>query len=137
MKRLTMVQINQSLKAVKEIIISKTNVSFAYFHGSSLLYQRGEQVILPRDLDVALYVVNGDPLMTELDIQMQFYNLTGFSPELLDLHSLNEAPLSIAIKIVTKGQLIFCRNDLFHSEYIEELACMYRQLEGFIERAYA
>ena len=135
--RLNNAQIEKSLKLIKQILITTSEVSFAYLYGSALFYKSGDQGVLPRDIDVALFLTGGDPLQVELDLQMRFHDLTGFAPEIFDVHSLNGAPLSIAIEIITKGELIFCRESLIHSDYIEKIAGMYRQLEGFIEVAYA
>jgi len=135
--RLNITQIEESLELIKQILASTPAVSFAYLYGSALLYQRGDQSVSPRDIDIALFLTGGDLFRTELDLQMRFHNLTGFPPEILDVRSLNGAPLSIAIKIITEGELIFCRQSLFHADYLEKIAGMYRQLEGFIEVAYA
>lgn len=62
----------------------------------------------------------GDFLGIALDLQLDFHRLTGFIPELLDVHSLHDAPLPAAIKLLEQGALLFCRDDLRHADFFRK-----------------
>ncbi len=135
--KLTKTQIEQALKVLEKVLLLREDVVFAYLYGSTLSFLEGKQVILPRDIDVAIYIRNADILKTETELQLAFYQKTGLLPEILDIRSFNQAPLSARIEILTKGELIFCQDELFHAEYVEETSNLYRELSGLIEAAYA
>jgi len=131
-------KVNELVDLVRDMFSSFPEVSFAYLYGSASSARKGQSGLpLPRDIDVAVYVKGGDPVRLELALQMEFYKLTGLPPEVLDVRSLNKAPLSIAIKIITQGELLLCREKDAHAEFVEEVANKYRQLRGLIEVAYA
>lgn len=135
--RLNKSQIKKATKVLQALFPFYQKVVFAYIYGSALLFIEKRQSIPPHDIDVAIYVKDADAIKLEMDLQMAFYKKTGLLPEMLDVRSLNNAPLSVRIEILTKGRLIFCRDELFHAEYIEQTSNLYRQLSGLIEAAYA
>ena len=138
MSRLPIEKVNQLVGLVKNILSSFPEVGFAYLYGSARLARKGQTGLpLPRDIDVAVYVKEGDPVRLELALQMEFHKLTGLPPEVLDVRSLNGAPLSVVIEIVMQGELLLCREMDAHAEFVEEVANKYRQLRGLIEVAYA
>lgn len=130
-------QIEIALKTVLALFQSQQCVSFAYLHGSVLDFQRGERSILPHDIDVAIYLTEGDWVQVELELQSEFYRRTGLSPEVLDVHTLNNAPLSAGMEIIKGGKLLFCRDSLQHAEFLESLSNSCRRLAGFLEAAHA
>lgn len=125
-----------ALDAVRTVLEAQPAVSFAYLHGSVLHALRGEQDLAPRDIDLAIYLSCGDALKIELDMQLDFYRLTGFVPELLDVHTLNDAPLWAAMKVLEHGILFFCRDDLQHADFIEKVSNAYRHMAGLFEAAH-
>ena len=135
--RLPVERVKELVDLTKGMLSSFPEVAFAYLYGSCLSAKRGEKgSVLPEDIDVAVYITGGDPIRVELELQLEFHRLTGLPPEVLDVHSLNEAPISVAIEIITQGELLFCRDDTSHSEFVERIGNTYRQLRGLIEVAY-
>jgi hypothetical protein len=134
--RLEKRQIKMALDAVRTILKAQKPVSFAYLHGSVLHFLSNEQALAPHDLDLAIYLSSGDFLKIELDMQLDFYRLTGIVPELLDVHSLNGAPLWAAMKILGHGTLFFCRDDLQHADFIEKVSNTYRRMADLFEAAH-
>jgi predicted nucleotidyltransferase len=112
-------------------------VSFAYLHGSVVDLQRRRQTILPHDIDVAIYLSEGDWVTVELRLQSEFYMRTGLSPEVFDVHTLNNAPVTVAMEIIKHGKLLFCRDPLQHAEYVEAISNSRRRLAGILEVAHA
>jgi predicted nucleotidyltransferase len=136
-RRLNKEQIDTALKVIRALLQSQELVDFAYLHGSALDFRRGNQSILPHDIDVAIYLGGGDWATVELELQSQFHKHTGLSPEVLDVHTLNNAPLQVIIGILKSGSLLFCRDNLKHADFLEHVSNSVRRLAGFFEAAYA
>ena len=130
-------QIEVALEAIAAILKVQDLVNFAYLHGSVLRFQSAKQSILPHDIDVAIHLAGGDWVKVELDLQFEFYRRTGLCPEVLDVHTLNNAPLSVRMEIISRGRLLFCRDILQHADFLEKTSNLYRRLAGFFEAAYA
>jgi len=59
---LTKAQIKQLLRLLPEFLESLPQVAFCYLHGSILVFEKGELNLMPRDIDIAIYVTEGDYL---------------------------------------------------------------------------
>ncbi|NLI80373.1 MAG: hypothetical protein GX443_01625 [Deltaproteobacteria bacterium] len=68
-----------ALKAAVALFESKESVSFAYLHGSVVDLQSGQQTVLPHDIDVAIYLSEGDWATVESRLHSEFYMRTGIS----------------------------------------------------------
>lgn len=135
--RLEEEEVGAALKAAIALLESEESVSFAYLHGSVVDLQRRRQTILPHDIDVAIYLSEGDWVTVELRLQSEFYMRTGLSPEVFDVHTLNNAPVTVAMEIIKHGKLLFCRDPLQHAEYVEAISNSRRRLAGILEVAHA
>lgn len=62
---------------------------------------------------------------------------TGLSHEVLDVHTLNNAPVAAAMKIIKVGKLLFCRDPLLHAEYVENISNSRRRLAGILDIVHA
>lgn len=136
-RRLNQEEIEKALHTILAILQSQAEVGFAYLHGSLLDFQRGEQSFLPHDIDVAVYLTGGDWVGTALRMQLEFYRSTGLSPEVFDVHPLNNAPLETSMEIIKHGKLLFCRDSLLHSDFLENVSNTRRRLSGILEAAHA
>ena len=136
-RRLNQEEIEMAFNTILAILQSQAQVGFAYLHGSVLDFQRGEQSLLPHDIDVAVYLTGGDWVGTALQMQMEFYRSTGLSPEVFDVHPLNNAPLGAIMEIIKFGKLLFCRDSVLHSDFLENLSNSRRRLAGILEAAHA
>jgi predicted nucleotidyltransferase len=135
--RLDEERIDTALKTIFTLLQSQELVSFAYLHGSVLDFQSGEQSVLPHDIDVAIYLTEGDWVSVELELQTEFYRRTGLSPEVFDVHALNSAPITAAMEIIRRGKLLFCRDPLQHADFLECVSNSCRRLAGILEVAHA
>jgi hypothetical protein len=135
--RLNEKQIDVALKTILDLMQAEERISFGYLHGSALELLSGEQRLAPRDIDVAIYLTGGDWMTIELELQTEFYRRTGLAPEVLDVHTLNHAPLSMSMRILRRGRLLFCRDPLQHADFLERISNSFRRLAGFFEAAYA
>ena len=130
-------QIQRALQTILALLESQGLVSFAYLHGSVLDFERGEQSVLPHDIDVAIYLSAGDWVAVELDLQSEFFRRSGLSPEVFDVHTLNNAPLTAAMGIIKHGKLLFCRDSLQHADFLEKVSNSCRWLAGILAVAHA
>lgn len=135
-RRLNQKKIETALNTILAILESQAEVGFAYLHGSALDFQRGEQLVLPHDIDVAVYLTGGDWVGTALKMQLQFHRSTGLTPEVFDVHPLNNAPLEAVIEIIKHGKLLFCRDRLLHSDFLENVSNTRRRLSRILEAAH-
>ena len=135
--RLDEKQIDMGLKTILALLQSQEQIGFAYLHGSVLDFQCGEQSILPHDIDVAIYLTEGDWLRVELELQSEFHRLTGLSPEVLDVHTLNNAPPSVSMEIIKRDKLLFCRDSLQHADFLESISNACRRLASYFKAAHA
>ena len=62
--------------------------------------------------------------------------LTGFSPEVFDVHTLNTAPHSVAMGIIKHGRLLFCRDRLQHAYFLERVSNFRRRQAGLLSAAH-
>jgi len=88
------------------------------------------------DFDVAVRFQNGLPTVTQRgkiygDI---FSDLNGiFKKEKVDLTFVEEAPLHLQYKIVCQGELIFSKEKIQSSNFLEKIANQYRDYKFFID----
>jgi len=137
LKELPLEMVPKLLLIINRILSSHPEITFAYLYGSCISQSKGEKGSSPpADVDVAVYIREGDLLKTELDLQLQFHRQTGLPPEVLDVRNLNQAPLSVAIEIIARGKLIFCRDEEVHTDFVESVGRSYRQLRSLIGAAY-
>lgn len=130
-------QIETALRAILALLESQGLVGFAYLHGSTVDFLRGDHGMLPHDVDVAVYLSEGDGRAVEIEMQTEFCRRTGLSPEIFDVHTLNNAPLTAAMGIIKHGKLLFCRDGVQHADFLERVSNRYRRMEGILAVAHA
>lgn len=129
---------DQLINLVQDLLRSCTSVVFAYLYGSFLYIETGGRISPPpRDIDLAIYVQGADPIVVEMELQQKFFHITGLPPETMDVRSLNSAPDSFIMNVLTKGRLLLCRDQIMHADYIEAVSNRYRQVRELIETTYA
>lgn len=70
---------------------------------NSLQFSAGNKPFLPHDIDIAIYLSEGDWVTVELRLQSEFYRRTGLSPEVFGVHTLNNGPVSFPWKSSSTG----------------------------------
>ena len=113
-----------SLKQIiQDVVQENPRIIFAYLYGSVVESETF------KDIDIALYASQGgaDALPLEADTQIALSERTGLSPDFFDVRVINNAPVDFAITILTKGKLLFSRNEDLRSDYIERAASTYRK----------
>jgi len=87
---------------IKKVLASKSDVLFAYIHGSFL---KGDF----RDIDVAVYLKNKKrPIKYEMELESELEKKLRYP---VDVRVLNVSPLSFRFKAIKNGELIFCRDE--------------------------
>jgi len=99
------------LERLKEKLHSEEEIVFAYVHGGFL-----ERSFF-RDIDVAIWIKS---------IEKAFYYTVDYSAKLeleigfpVDIHVLNEAPLSFKYHVFTRGKLLFSRDEYLRALVID------------------
>jgi len=97
------------IEKIKELLISDKNILFAFIHGSFL------RKTPFRDIDVALFLSDGDPFDYVIKKSVYLETHIGYP---IDIHVLNEAPITFEYYVVTEGKLLFTRNKMQSDIYI-------------------
>ena len=110
-------------KTIQETVQDNSKVIFSYLYGS--IVESGDF----RDIDIALYATQGGgySLLLEADVQTELSEKTGLAADFFDVRVINNAPVDFAITILTKGKLLFSRDENIRSDYIERIASTYRK----------
>ena len=117
------------LDRLRRELMGMEDIVFAYVHGGFV--ERDEF----RDVDVAIWI---------RDPEKAFYYTVDFSAKLeikfklpIDVHVLNEAPLSFKYHVFTKGVLLFSKDEDFRRRKLDEVVRKYidlKQLEKYASR---
>jgi len=96
------------------------NIVFAYVHGS--LVEKG----FFRDVDVAVWIRNpGDAFKYEVDVSARLEVDLNIP---IDLHVLNGAPLPFKHHVLTRGRLLFSRDEGERARIVDETIRQYADL---------
>jgi len=116
------------MSAIQDELSKCEEIVFAYLHGSFL----DENAFA--DVDVALFlnstqVSKAETLSYELEKAVQLFRLIGLE---IDVRVLNYAPLGFQFN-VTKGRLLFTKDERLHQEFIEHVWMEYMDF-NFLSR---
>ncbi len=87
-------------RLIKEFLMGREEVLFAYLHGSFLSGPF-------RDIDIAVYTDGECDVFYELELEEELEERLGFP---VDVRVLNNAPISFRFKVL-KGELLFSRDE--------------------------
>lgn len=106
---------------LKDIILKKEEVVFAYLHGSFLESSFN-------DIDLAFYVKNREDVLDyEINVSVEIERQIKFP---VDVKVLNHAPLSFKYE-VTKGELLFSRDEETRTSFVERAWHEYLDFKPF------
>ena len=116
------------ITSIREKLLTCEEIVFAYLHGSFL--NKGDFA----DVDIALFLdstkVSKEEIFSyELEKAVQLFRQVGLE---VDVRVLNYAPLGFQFN-VTKGTLLFTRDERFHQEFIERVWLEYMDF-NFLSR---
>ncbi len=97
------------VEKLKDVLIRRHEVLFAYLHGS-FLRQRF------RDIDIAVYVrkIKKRAVDFEIELEIELEKRVGYP---VDVRVLNQAPLSFRFKVIKDGKLLCSRNENKRSDF--------------------
>jgi predicted nucleotidyltransferase len=115
------------IQNLKYRLIQCSETRFVYLHGSFL----GE---LPyKDVDIAVFFDGKVPHNQQLDISLSLAAELSHQLELpVDIHSLNEASSAFRFQ-VTRGRLLFAKNEEEHFEFVENTWRDYLDFKSLLE----
>ncbi|QDA31602.1 nucleotidyltransferase domain-containing protein [Thermococcus indicus] len=116
-----MLNVREVKEKLRGALEGHPEVVFAYLHGSVL--ETGH----PRDIDVAVYVEGVDnPLKYELSLSAELERYLGKE---VDVRTLNDAPPSFRYRVVSRGEVIFSRDEEKRLKFIERTVEEYLDFE--------
>lgn len=116
---------------LKENLLLRPEISFAYLHGSFL-----DEGLPFHDIDVAIYLVPErteeiDVFDYEMELSVELTRLLCFP---VDVHVLNGAPLGFQHSVL-QGELLFARDEDFLADFIEKVSLEYMEF-AYLGRLY-
>lgn len=107
---------NKLLSEIKKLLISKSEIEFAFIFGS---FARNEDTELS-DIDIAIYQTKHkskyELIMLEFDIEVKL--MERIPGQKFDVRCLNNAPIVVIGKIINEGKLLFARDESFLTDFI-------------------
>jgi predicted nucleotidyltransferase len=105
---------------LRELLQGVEGISFAYVYGSFLKRE------LFRDVDVAVWIEEGeDPFEYEVDLSSR---IEADLEVPIDIHVLDEAPITFKYAVFTEGRLLFSRDERIRMEVVDETIRQYMDL---------
>ena len=115
------------IESIKVCLKNRSDVIFAYMHGSFLAENRF------KDIDIAVYLdpLPPSPLEAELELEVQLNNVIKRYP--VDIRILNRASLSFRYNVIKNGQPIVVNNDNIRSDFVETTLSYYFDFSPFLK----
>jgi len=110
------------LVRIKELLSSMSNIIFAYVHGSFIKSKSF------RDIDIALFIEGQSSFYLESDISAELASATGFEVE---VKVINDAPVAFQMAVLRDGVLLFSRNEVKRTDFIEDVVRRYIEYTHF------
>jgi predicted nucleotidyltransferase len=106
---------------IKEALLARHEILFAYIHGSSLSLSDF------RDIDVALFVNPGEVSSKQaFDYSFRLsVELSHLTAQDIDIQIMNYAPLGFRHSVFKNGRLLFSRDETLRTDLLEEAALEY------------
>lgn len=116
-------EVSSLIRTIQEVLEDNPNIIFAYLYGSIVESDHF------KDVDIALYAIQGGAgsLRLEAEVQIKLSEKSGLSPDFFDVRVINKAPVSFAIRVLTKGKHLLSRDEELRSDYIERISSTYRK----------
>jgi predicted nucleotidyltransferase len=110
------------LNLIKEHLSPIENIIFAYAHGSFV--KSGYF----RDIDIAIFVEVESSFFFESDLSAELSTDTGFEVE---VRAINNAPLAFQMAAVRDGVLLFSRDEVKRTDFVESVGRRYMEYAHF------
>ncbi len=121
-QRLDAAKREKLLSLVREELLRRPEILFAYAHGS---FVKEEEF---RDLDVGIYLAAPQGLFFEADLSHELSRLAGVE---VDVKAIQAAPLAFQMAVVRDGKLLFSRNDELRTDFIDGISKRYPEYAHF------
>ncbi|MBC7095442.1 nucleotidyltransferase domain-containing protein [Thermococcus sp.] len=108
---------------IKEALIKREEIIFAYLHGSFIEDRPF------RDIDVAVYVDGNHDLTYELELEEELTRIVGFP---VDVRTINNAPVTFRFKVIG-GELLFTKDERVRCEFEERTLREYHDYEYYLK----
>jgi predicted nucleotidyltransferase len=124
-RKLTVEEKERLLESLRKELEGVDGIVFAYVHGGFV------EMDVFRDVDVAVWIKNPeDALDYEVDFSAK---LEADLKTPIDLHALNQAPLSFRHHALTRGKLLFSKDEETRIRLIDETVRQYADLKKLRE----
>jgi hypothetical protein len=120
------------IESIKSIFKTHPGIVAAYIFGSRV-YGKGRKT---SDYDFAILNKEQYALDKQLDLTLKLAQTLDVKLDSIDLIELNRAPAELAFEVISKGKLIYCRNDDLRVEFETRLLREYLDLKPYLDLYY-
>ena len=121
------------MKSAYELLTGATDlwgrypVAFAYLFGSEAQGKSRPN----SDIDVAVYVADGQDRSSYLDLQLRLIADLGdlMQTDQIDVVILNEAPVALSYRVTRDGRIVFCKDEAARIHHWAEVVDRYIDME--------
>lgn len=86
------------------------------------------------DIDIGILYSSDLNLREELLIESDICKI--FGRDDIDVINLNKAPIDLQFEVISKGELVYCKDDSLLTDFIERVLDIYQDYSFFLERFY-
>ncbi len=112
----------QLLALVREELLRRPEILFAYVHGSFVKEKEF------RDIDVGIYLTAPQGVLFDADLSHELSRLAEVE---VDVKAIQAAPLPFQMAVVRDGMLLFSRDDELRTDFIERVSKKYPEYAHF------
>jgi predicted nucleotidyltransferase len=112
-------------KKIKDILEKKTEISFAFIHGSFV--KEGHF----RDIDIAIFLDRIPESLTDYELSLETELMSAVGTYQVDVRVLNRAPLSFKYNVIKNGAILLVKDDNKRTDFQEVVLSLYFDFEPY------
>ncbi len=113
------------IKKIKGILEKKSEISFAFTHGS---FVKGDHF---RDIDIAIFLDRIPESLIDYELSLETELMSAIGTYQVDVRVLNMAPLSFKYNVIKNGAILFVKDDNKRADFQEVVLSLYFDFEPY------
>lgn len=110
-------------KKIKDIVLKKSEISFAFVHGSFVIDSHF------RDIDIAIFLDQMPESLLDYELALETELMNAVGTYQVDVRVLNTAPLSFKYNVIKSGSILLVRDDNKRTDFQEAVFSHYFDFE--------
>jgi predicted nucleotidyltransferase len=113
------------IEKTKDILEKKSEISFAFTHGS---FVKGEHFL---DIDIAIFLDRIPESLIDYELSLETELMSAIGTYQVDVRVLNMAPLSFKYNVIKNGAILFVKDDNKRTDFQEVVLSLYFDFEPY------